>query len=139
MARVEETGMSLHEVITMASIIEGEAANDTERPNVASVMYNRLNNWDWPLLGMDSTVLYGAKLLGTGFDKALDSPYNTYLYPGLPKGPINNPGLSSIRAALYPSDTGYYYFATGKDGLNHFFTNEADHGAFVASDEYVGN
>lgn len=137
LAAVEDSGYSLHEITIMASIIEGEAANDTERPLVASVMFNRLKNWDVPKLGMDSTVFYGAKLLGTGFSSELDSPYNTYLYPGLPAGPICNPGLNSIRAVLHPESTKYYYFATGKDGVNHFFTNATDFDAFVNSDEYA--
>ena len=134
---IEESDYSLHEIITMASIVEGEAANDSERPKIASVMFNRLKNWDIPKLGMDSTVFYGAKLLGTGFSSELDSPYNTYLYPGLPAGPICNPSLNSIRAVLHPEDTKYYYFATGKDGINHFFTNSSDFDDFVNSDEYA--
>lgn len=127
---------SMHEILTMASIIEGEAANDGERPLVASVMYNRLANWENPLLGMDSTVWYGANQLGTGFDLELDSPYNTYKYPGLPKGPINNPGLNSIRAALRPEETSYYYFATGVEGLNHFFSKESDFLDFINSPQF---
>lgn len=136
MAAVEASGYSLHEIITMASIVEGEAANDEERPNVASVMFNRLNNWDNPLLGMDSTVFYGAMLEGTSFSVELDSPYNTYLYPGLPEGPINNPGMNSIRAVLYPKETDYYYFATATDGLNRFFADNDSFTAFLNSDEY---
>lgn len=139
MAAVEQSELSLHQVITMASIIEGEAANDDERPKVASVMYNRLKNWDNPLLGMDSTVNYAAKLMGTEFSLELNSPYNTYLYAGLPIGPINNPGLASIRAVLYPEETDYYYFATANDGLNRFFTNETDFLNFLNSDDFGNN
>ncbi len=137
LAAIEESEYSLRELLTMASIVEGEAANDDERPKVASVMYNRLNNWEVPKLGMDSTVFYGAKLMGTSFSSELDSPYNTYLYPGIPVGPICNPGLNSIRAVLFPEETEYYYFATGKDGVNHFFTNSQDFEAFVNSDQYA--
>lgn len=137
MERVSQSGYTLHEIITMASIVEAEAANDSERAKIASVMYNRLKNWEVPYLGMDSTVYYGARLLGTTFSTEIDSPYNTYLYPGIPKGPICNPGMNSIRAVLYPEDTNYYYFATGVDGLNHFFTNEADFNAFINSDQFV--
>ena len=135
---LEGSEYSLSEIITMASIIEGEAANDGERADVASVMYNRLNNWEFPTLGMDSTVYYGAKLLGTEFSLELDSPYNTYRYAGLPKGPINNPGMNSIRAALNPAETDYYYFATGVDGLNHFFHEEQDFLDFLNSEEFDG-
>ena len=133
---IAKSGFSMREILTLASIVEGEAANDKERPLVASVMFNRLNNWEIPLLGMDSTIYYGAKLLGTTFSTELDSPYNTYLYPGLPAGPINNPGLNSIRAVLYPEESDYYYFATGVDGINHFFTNSSDFEAFINSDQY---
>ena len=133
---IAKSGYSMREILTLASIVEGEAANDKERPLVASVMFNRLNNWEIPLLGMDSTIYYGAKLLGTTFSTELDSPYNTYLYPGLPAGPINNPGLNSIRAVLYPEESDYYYFATGVDGINHFFTNSSDFEAFINSDQY---
>ncbi len=139
MALVEASGYTLHEVLAMASIIEGEAANDKERPDVASVMYNRMNNWEYPLLGMDSTVNYAAKLLGVEFSTSIDSPYNTYRYPGLPAGPINNPGMNSIMAVLQPNDTDYYYFATAKDGLNRFFKEESAFNEFINSDEYIGN
>lgn len=138
MALMNASSLTMHQIITMASIIESEAANNTERPDVASVMYNRLNKWDYPLLGMDSTVFYAAKLLNKDFDTEIDSPYNTYRYSGLPKGPICNPGLASIKAALQPNETDYFYFATAKDGLNRFFTKEEDFLAFVNSDEYVG-
>lgn len=135
---VEESEFSLHEILAMASVIEGEAANDSERGKVASVMYNRIHNWDVPLLGMDSTVFYAAKLMNESFSLELDSPYNTYMYPGLPAGPICNPGLASIKAALQPSETDYYYFATAKDGLNRFFHAENDFLKFINSDEYSG-
>lgn len=138
MALVDASGYSLRDILAMASIIEGEAANDKERPDVASVMYNRIHNWDNPLLGMDSTVFYAAKLMEKKFDLSLDSPYNTYLYPGLPAGPINNPGMSSVLAALQPNNTDYFYFATAKDGLNRFFENESDFLAFINSEDYIG-
>lgn len=136
MEKVENSGYSLREILTMASIIEAEAANEDERFKVASVMFNRLNNWEDPKLGMDSTVNYAAKLLGTSFSTELDSPYNTYQHAGIPVGPICNPGLDSIRAVLNPDQTDYYYFATGVDGLNHFFKNYSDFEAFVNSDQY---
>lgn len=134
---IERSGYTMHEILTMASIVEAEAGHDDERAKIASVMYNRLKNWENPLLGMDSTVYYGAMLLGKGFTINLDSPYNTYKYPGLPKGPICNPGLNSIRAVLHPEKTNYYYFATGVDGLNHFFETEDAFNAFINSDQYA--
>ena len=133
---IERSDYSMHEILIMASIVEAEAGHDDERAKIASVMYNRLENWENPLLGMDSTVYYGAMLQGKGFTINLDSPYNTYKYPGLPKGPICNPGLNSIRAVLHPEKTNYYYFATGVDGLNHFFETEAEFNAFINSDQY---
>ena len=72
----------------------------------------------------------------TAFDKDLDSPYNTYKYPGLPAGPICCPGMESIKAAIYPNDTEYFYFAAGKDGVNHFFKTYNEHLAFINSDMY---
>ena len=133
---IEHSGYTEQQIIIMASIVEAEAANDNERGKIASVIYNRLNNWETPYLGMDSTVYYGALLQGATFTVELDSPYNTYNHPGLPVGPICNPGMNSIRAVLYPEETDYYYFATGVDGVNHFFTNEEDFTAFINSDQY---
>ena len=133
---IQNSGYSMQEILTLASIVEAEAAKDSERATVASVMFNRLNNWEKPFLEMDSTVYYGAKLLGTSFSTELDSPYNTYYYPGIPAGPICNPGLNSIRAVLHPEDTDYYYFATGVDGENHFFKDPDSFAAFLASDQY---
>lgn len=136
MDAVNESGYSLQQILTLASIVEAEAANDDERGKIASVMYNRLNNWSDKMLGMDSTVYYGAMLLGESFSTNLDSPYNTYRYPGIPKGPICNPGMNSIRAVLYPEDTNYYYFATGVDGVNHFFETQEGFEEFINSDQY---
>ena len=136
LAAIRKSGYSMRQILTMASIVEGEAANDAERPAIASVMYNRLNNWEVPLLGMDSTIYYGAKLMGTTFSTELDSPYNTYLHQGLPPGPISNPGLKSIRAVLYPDTTEYYYFATGIDGINHFYADYEEFVEFINSDQF---
>ena len=136
MESIRESGYSLREIITMASIVEAEAANDNERGKIASVMYNRLSNWEKPTLGMDSTVYYAAILQGASFSVELDDPYNTYMYPGIPPGPICNPGINSIRAVLYPEQTDYYYFATGVDKVNHFFETEEEFTAFLNSDQY---
>ena len=136
LADIENSGYTMRQILTLASIVEAEAANDAERPIVASVMFNRLKDWENPVLGMDSTVYYGAKLMGTTFTTELDSPYNTYLYPGIPAGPICNPGLNSIRAVLHPEDTSYYNFATGVDGINHFFKDADSFEKFINSDEY---
>lgn len=138
LALVEKSGYSLKDIITMASIVEAEAGSDEERYLIASVIYNRLTRWDYGerKLGMDSTVYYGAKLLGKGFSTALESRYNTYKYEGLPPGPICNPGLNSIRAVLNPEETDYFYFATDVNGKNRFFETKEAFEAFLASDEY---
>ena len=138
-ARAETIGYNLREILTIASMLQEEAATPDEMPTMSALLYNRLNSESLRLLQMDSTVFYAADLMGEEFDTHLDNPYNTYEYPGLPPGPIDNPGLDAIRAALYPDDSGYYYFATGKDGLNHFYSDWDAFEEFLASDEYVGN
>lgn len=110
-ARAEELGYSIHQILTIASIIEKEAITDEDRALVASVIYNRLDTG--MTLGMDTTILYVLeehKVDITYGDMEVESPYNTYKYPGLPPGPICNPGESAIRAALYPAESNYYYF-----------------------------
>ena len=137
-AQVEQSGHSLHEIITVASLIEEEAASEGERADIASVIYNRLASKELPYLQLDSTVYYAADLMGESFDTNLDNPYNTYRYEGLPPGPIDNPGMNSIRAALAPNETDYYYFAYGTDGVSHFYRDFDSFSAFLNSDEYAG-
>ena len=143
MADINASGYSLYEIVTMASIIEKEGIGDeTERKNIDSDLYNRMDTTDRETYGymqLDTTVYYALSLEGkykTAFDKDMDSPYNTYKYPGLPAGPICCPGMASIRAAVYPNETDYYYFAAGKDGVNHFFKTYNEHLAFINSDMY---
>jgi UPF0755 protein len=126
--RTNELGFTVHEVVTLASIIEGEALLDKERAIISSVYHNRLKKR--MKLQADPTIQY----LIPGNPKALSirdlrrvSPYNTYLNYGLPPGPINNPGLESIRAALYPASTDYLYFVAQGDGSHVFTTNQQDH------------
>jgi UPF0755 protein len=128
--------MTLHEIITVASLIEKEAGSDEERATIASVIYNRLNaGWK---LQLDSTVNY---ILGTStFDLTMDSleidsPYNTYLYEGLPAGPICSPGMASIEAALNPESTNYWYWYA-YEGETTFFTNDTDFNNFANSHPY---
>ena len=143
MADIRGSEYTWEEIITMASIIEKEGIGDeTERKNIASVLYNRMNTLDretYGYLQLDTTIYYSLYIEGkdkTDFDLEKDTPYNTYKYPGLPVGPICCPGLSSIRAAVYPNDTDYFYFAAGVDGVNHFFSSYNDHINFVNSDMY---
>ena len=143
MADIRGSAYTWEEIVTMASIIEKEGiGNETERKNIASVLYNRMNTTDretYGYLQLDTTIYYSLYIEGkdkTDFDIEKDTPYNTYKYPGLPVGPICCPGMSSIRAAVYPNDTDYFYFAAGKDGVNHFFESYNDHINFVNSDMY---
>ena len=134
-------GYTPRQILTIASLIEKEAGSDAERATIASVIYNRLNSSAFPYLNIDATVQYvlpERKEKLTYADLEIDSPYNTYKYPGLPVGPISNPGLASIQAALNPEDTGYYFYALNKDGVHNFFTNSADHDAFINSEEFGG-
>ena len=114
--------MNLNDVVIAASIIEREAQLDEERPLVSSVIYNRLDQN--MLLEMCATVEYllpGTRPRLTYEDLEIDSPYNTYIYPGLPPGPIASPGLASLQAAASPAKTDYlYYVLTGDDGSHTF-------------------
>ena len=126
--RARELNMTEHEVVTLASIIEGEAIYDKERPTISGVYHNRLNRG--MRLQADPTIQYIIKdgprrLLNR--DLKIDSPYNTYKYEGLPPGPINSPGEQSLIAALYPEENEYLFFVARGDGYHTFTTNEKDH------------
>lgn len=136
--RAAVKGYTVQQIITIASMIEKEAAGDSERATVASVIFNRLNSSNFPHLEIDATIFYAMSLTGEEFSTSLDSPYNTYVVQGLPVGPIANPGLASIRAALYPESTNYYYYALSKSGLHEFFKSYDPFINFVNSDEYGG-
>ena len=123
-ARARQLGLSRHQVLTLASMIEAEAVDGEERGIISGVFHNRLRD-GW-LLQCDPTVVYALgglpperSLLKTDLD--FDSPYNTYLYRGLPPGPIGNPGLASIVAALYPDSTDAMYFVADGEG-SHIFS-----------------
>lgn len=126
--RARELNMSEHEVVTLASIIEGEAIYNSERPIISGVYHNRLN------LGMklqaDPTIQYiiddGPRRL-LNRDLRIESPYNTYRNKGLPPGPINSPGAESLKAALYPDDNDFIFFVAKGDGYHTFTTNQKDH------------
>ena len=138
MAQVENSGHSLRDILTIASMIERETTGE-DRTDIASVIYNRLNNSTGGTMGylqIDATLVYinGGKEPSEA-DKFIDSPYNTYLYQGLPAGPIANPGLESIVAALNPAQSKNYYYALGDDNIHHFFRTYDQHQAFIASQE----
>ena len=125
------TGLDVHQTVTLASIVETEARLPQERPVVASVYLNRIRRR--MLLGADPTVIYAMKLAGRWdgnirkTDLQMESPYNTYRVPGLPPGPIANPGLASLRAAAAPATTNYLYFVARQDGSHAFSTNINEH------------
>ena len=139
-----DSGRSIHEIVIVASMIEKET-DGSDRADIASVIYNRLNNPNSSAgtngyLQIDATLAYinGGKV-PTDADRSIDSPYNTYLYQGLPAGPIANPGLESIQAAMDPADTSYYYYALGDDNTHHFFRTYNEMLNFMASQERYGN
>ncbi|MBO4897731.1 MAG: endolytic transglycosylase MltG [Clostridia bacterium] len=129
-ARAEELGMTTHEIITLASIIEKEAAVPDERELVSSVFHNRLHSDEYPYLQSCATVQYvlpEIKEVLSDEDIKIDSPYNTYKYKGLPPGPIASPGRACIEAALYPAKTNYYFFVSNGDGTQTFSETYDEH------------
>jgi UPF0755 protein len=131
-ARLGELGMTRHEIVTLASIIEAEVRYRPDRPYVSAVYHNRLKRG--MALQADPTVVYAhGRRLRRVWEKQLQirSPYNTYLYPGLPPGPINQPSDSSLFAALYPAAIGYLYFVAQPDGKHIFSATYADHLAAI--------
>lgn len=131
--KARRLGVTPYDIVIIASLIEREAKVDDERPLVASVIYNRLER---PMrLEIDATIQY-EYILRTGEPKypltfddyELDWPYNTYQIDGLPPGPIASPGLASLRAALNPADTDYYFYKLSSDGREHCFGGIGGHG-----------
>ena len=136
--KADERGMTMQEVVTVASMIEKEAANDDERAMIAAVIYNRIEA-GMPLQ-IDSTIMYVLpehKDVLTVEDTKIDSPYNTYQNKGLPPTPIANPGLASIKATLSSASTqALYYALDAESGTHKFFTNYGEFQAFVAKQSY---
>lgn len=131
-AQLEKLGMTRHQVITLASIIEKEARVATERPTISAVYHNRLKRG--MMLQADPTVLYA---LGRHENRVLyrhlevKSPYNTYRNVGLPPGPIASPGSASIEAALFPADVPFLYFVAHPDGHHEFTSTMREHNEMV--------
>ena len=130
-------GGDVARTVTMASLVEKEVAMASERPTVASVFENRLAA-GMPLQ-TDPTVIYASLLQGTWTgvihqsELHLDSPYNTYVHAGMPPGPICNPGLAAIKAAMHPATTDYLYFVAGTDGSTKFARSLDEHNANVSA------
>jgi len=130
--RAREAGLSLHQVVTIASIIEKETGVEEEKPLVSAVIRRRLA-LGMPLQ-MDPTVIYGVKRFDgtvTRKDLRTEGPYNTYLNRGLPPGPIANPGLAALAAALNPSKAEYLYFVSRNDGAHTFSLTLPEHNRAV--------
>ena len=130
--RAKEANMSVHEVLTLASVIEKETSVDLERELISAVFHNRLRR-KIPLQS-DPTVIYGLGSFDGNLKKrdlASQSPYNTYRFNGLPPGPIANPGLHSIWAALYPAPASYLYFVSRNDGTHEFSSTLIEHNRAV--------
>lgn len=130
--RAEEIGLSVNELITLASIIEKETSVSSERPLISSVFHNRLEQK--MRLQTDPTVIYGIPNYNgniTKEDLLRATPYNTYVNYGLPIGPIANPGVESIQAALYPPRTKYLYFVAKGDGTHYFSETLEEHNKAV--------
>ncbi len=118
-------GLTLHQGLTLASIVEREVNIEADRPIVAQIFLKRFRTGQ--SLGSDVTTIYAAELLGKEFDINLDSPYNTRRYTGLTPGPICSPGLSALDAVASPATTDYTYFLSGKDGKTYFAKTYAQH------------
>jgi UPF0755 protein len=132
--RARESGLSLLQVVTLASIIEKETGVEEEKPLVSAVIRKRLS-LGMPLQ-MDPTVIYGLKRFGeelTKIDLQAPSPYNSYRNRGLPPGPIANPGISALKAALFPADAEYLFFVSRNDGSHRFSKTLQEHNQGVAS------
>jgi UPF0755 protein len=130
--RMQELKMTMHEVLTLASIIEKETGSGGERPEISAVFHNRLKK-HIPLQS-DPTVIYGLSEFDGNLrkkDLSSPSPYNTYRVQGLPPGPIANPGIQAIRATLYPSDSRSLYFVSRNDGTHQFSATLIEHNQAV--------
>ena len=128
----KESSLSWHEIVTLASLIEKETGLDSERKIISSVFHNRLRKN--MRLQTDPTVIYAIEKFDGNIrkrDLKIDSPYNTYRYKGLPPGPIANPGLKSIVAAMSPIESDHLYFVSRQDGSHHFSSTLNEHNQAV--------
>ena len=123
-----KNNINVREIATMASIIQGEAMYEDEMSTISSVYHNRLNRK--MLLQADPTIQYiipGKPRRIYNKDLDINSPFNTYKYKGLPPGPINNPGLKALQAAIMPAETDYLYFVSNGEGRHIFTSNNEEH------------
>ncbi len=130
--QTKKLGLSIHQTVTLASIIEKETGDPEERSIISSVFHNRLKKK--MRLESDPTVIYGIKDFDGNIKKRhleTSTPYNTYKIKGLPPGPIANPGIKAIEAALFPADTDFLYFVSKKDNTHEFSSNIKKHNKAV--------
>lgn len=139
--RAEMLGMSMDDLIILASMVQAEGKSLTDFENISSVFHNRLaNSRSFPKLQSDATLQYILDKRKTGLtaaDLQIDSKYNSYMYPGLPPGAICNPGLDAISCALYPAETNYYYFLADGQGNTYFSETNEQHEALKK--QYIDN
>lgn len=138
----QSRGLSLQEVITLASMVEREGRTDADRPVIAGILIKRMNTPGWTL-DIDATLQYALgyqsqektwwKKVLTNADKKIDSPYNTYMNGGLPPGPISNPGLASIRAVIYPQESDYWFYLHDPTGAVHYGKTLSEHESNIAA------
>ena len=133
-SKVTDGSYGVREIVIIASLIEKESAAPGESPAVSGVIYNRLFRWgnNPRYLNIDATIVYAQEGKNERIDTKLDDPYNTYLYEGLTPGPIANPGLSSLKAALNPESHNYYYYVLNPStGMHQFSTTYEEHTGYV--------
>lgn len=127
-AAIGAQGKTVFDIVRMASIVEAEVPHEEDRPVIAGILWKRLDAG--MALQVDSTLNYatgGKNAALTREELAIDSPYNTYKYRGLPPTPIGNPGLSALQAAIYPQHSAYWYFLSDTDGKTHFAKDLDEH------------
>ena len=138
--RAGEFGFNTHQLVTLASIIGKESGDDAEKPMISAVFHNRLRKK--MRIQSDPTAVYDldnfeGKILRSHLKRK--SPYNTYVRKGLPPGPIANPGLTSLKAVLYPTEVNYLYFVSKKDGTHYFSNSLAEHNRAIKRYQYINN
>lgn len=136
--QAQEKGYTVRDIVIIASLIEKETDGE-DQARIASVIYNRLNNPDAETvgtLGIDAAIAYvtGRPVVASDYE-TVDSPFNTYRNKGLPPGPIANPGMASINAAMDPADESYYYYVLGNDGKHHYFKTHQQQLDFIAQQQ----
>ncbi|MBQ4327449.1 MAG: endolytic transglycosylase MltG [Clostridia bacterium] len=146
-ARAQEMGMTIDEVMNLASLIEKEGRYSADYEMISSVFHNRLNNSaNYPKLESDATIMYAIQVRDgerknalTKEDLEYDTPYNSYLYDGLPPGPIANPGYEAITCALYPANSKYYFFVSDNYGNTYYGRTLAEHNQNRAKVDRINN